>query len=98
MRRFTGGSDYGCMRHLARLKNLAWSYDFVTDRTNGGRQPRLLVVIDEYTRECLAMELGRSFTVLDVVGVLQYFFAIRGTPKHIGSDNGPEFVSNVICR
>jgi transposase InsO family protein len=80
-----------------------WSYDFVTDRTEYGRQLRLLVVIDEYTRECLAIEVGRSFTAQDVMGVLQYLFAVRGTPElirsdNLGNDTGPEFVSKVICR
>ena len=55
-------------------RNHVWSYDFVTDRTEDGRQLRLLVVIDEYTRECLAIEVGRSFTAQDVMGVLQYLF------------------------
>ena len=97
-RRFPGGSENGCVRHRARYKNHVWSYDFVTDRTEDGRQLRLLVVIDEYTRECLAIEVGRTFTAQDVMGVLQYLFAVRGTPEHIRSDNGPEFVSKVICR
>ena len=57
-RRFPGGSENGCVRHRARYKNHVWSYDFVTDRTEDGRQLRLLVVIDEYTRECLAIEVG----------------------------------------
>ena len=102
-RRFLGGSENGCVRARARYKNHVWSYDFVTDRTEDGRQLRLLVVIDEYTRECLEIEVGRSFTAQDVMGVLQYLFAVRGTPEHIRSDNlgndtGPEFVSKVICR
>ena len=59
----------------------------MTDRTEDGRQLRLLVVIDEYTRECLAIEVGRSFTAQDVMGVLQYLFAVRGTPEHIRSDD-----------
>jgi putative transposase len=62
----------------------------------------LLVVIDEYTRECLVIEVGRSFTAQNVIGVLQYLFAVCGTPEHLRSDNlgndtGPEFVSKVIC-
>jgi transposase InsO family protein len=73
-----------------------WSYDFVADRNKDGCLLRLLVVIDEYTRECLAIEVGRSFTAQDVMGVLQYLFAVRGTPEHIRSDNGPEFVSKLI--
>ena len=85
----------------------------MTDRTEDGRQLRLLVIIDEYTRECLTIEVGRSFTAQDVMGVLQYLFAVRGTPDHLRSDNlgsdnlgndnlrndtGPEFVSKIICR
>jgi hypothetical protein len=62
-------------------------YEFVTDRTADGRQLHLLVVIDEYTQECLAIEVGRSFTAQDVMGVLQYLFAVRGTPEHLRSDN-----------
>ena len=86
-RRFPGGSENSCVRHRARYKNHVWSYDFVTDRTEDGRQLRLLVVIEEYTRECLAIEVGRSFTAQDVMGVLQYLFAVRGIPEHIRSDN-----------
>ena len=55
-------------------------------------------MIDEYTRECLAIEVARSFTAQDVVGVLQYLFAVRGTPQHIRSDNGPEFVARTVRR
>ena len=76
------------MRHRARYKNHVWSYDFVTDQTEVCRQLRLLVVIDEYTQGCLAIEVGRSFTALDNVGVVQYLFAVRSTPEHIRSDNG----------
>jgi len=55
-------------------------------------------VIDEYTRECLATEVARSFTAQDVTGVLQYLFAVRGTPQQIRSDNGPEFVEKTVHR
>ena len=54
-RRFPGESENGCVCHRARYKDHVWSHDFVTDRTEDGRQLRLLVVIDEYTRECLAI-------------------------------------------
>jgi transposase InsO family protein len=70
----------------------------VSERTEDGRQLRLLVVIDEYTRECLAIEVGRSFTARDVIDVLQYLFAIRGAPGHLRSDNGPEFVAHSVRR
>ncbi len=75
-----------------------WSYDFVAARTEDGRALRMLVVIDEFTRECLTIEVGRSFTSDDVIGVLQYLFAIRGVPGHIRSENGPEFVAKGIRR
>lgn len=56
----------------------------------------MLVVIDEYTRQNLAIEVSRSFTSGQVVEVLQYLFAVRGGPKYIRSDNGPEFVADVV--
>ena len=93
-----GGSQNSCVRHRAMHRNHVWSYDFVAERTEDGRALRMLVVIDEFTRECLAIEVGRSFTSDDVIGVLQYLFAIRGVPEHIRSDNGPEFVTKGIRR
>jgi len=93
-----GGSQNSCVRHRAMRRNHVWSYDFVAERTEDGRTLRMLVVIDEFTRECLVIEVGRSFTSDDVIGVLQYLFAIRGVPEHIRSDNGPEFVAKGIRR
>ncbi len=92
----TGGSQNSCVRHRAQHKDHVWSYDFVSDRTEDGRQLRMLVVIDEFTRECLAIEVARSFTAKQVVGVLRYLFAVRDLPKHIRSDNGPEFVAREV--
>ena len=86
------------MRHRARHRNHVWSYDFLTDRTEDGRQLKLLVVIDEFTRECLAAEVGRTFTARDVMLTLQYLFAVRGAPEHIRSDNGPEFIAKELQR
>ena len=73
----------------------------MTDRTEDDRQLKVLVVIDEHTRECLAIEAGRSLTAQDVMHVLQYLFVVRGTPEHLRSDNlgnatGPELVSRLI--
>ena len=60
-RRLPGSSTNGCVRHRAQYRNHVWSYDFLTERTEDGRQLRILVVIDEFTRECLAIEVaGRS--------------------------------------
>jgi len=97
-RRLPGTSANGCIRYRATHRNHVWSYDFVTDRTEDGRQLKLLVVIDEFTRECLAVEVARSFTSRDVKLTLQYLFAVRGAPEHIRSDNGPEFVARELQR
>ena len=59
---------------------------------------KMLAVIDEFTRECLSLEVGRSFKAGDVVNVLQYLFAVRWLPEHIRSDNGPEFVAHKVRR
>ena len=95
-RRLPGNSDNGCIRHKAERKDHVWSYDFVTDRTEDGRQFKILAVIDEYTRECLSLEIGRSFKAEEVVDTLRYLFALRGRPENIRSDNGPEFVSHKV--
>jgi putative transposase len=87
-RRLPGTSANGCVRHRAKHRNHVWSYDFLTERTEDGRQLRILVVIDEFTRECLAIEVARSFTARDVIMAMQYLFAVRGAPEHLRSDNG----------
>jgi len=97
-RRLPGRSANGCVRCKAQHPNHVWSYDFLADRTEDGRQLKLLAVIDEYTRECLAIETGRTFTSRDVKLTLQYLFALRGAPEHIRSDNGPEFIAKEIRR
>ena len=78
--------------------NHVWSYDFVAERTEDGRQLRLLVVIDEYTRECLTLKVDRSITSEDVIDTLAELFAMHGVPRHIRSDNGPEFLATAIRR
>lgn len=95
-RRLPGNSENSCVRHRAMHRNHVWSYDFLAERTEDGRQLRLLVVIDEFTRECLAIEVARSFTARDVILTLQYLFAVRGAPEHVRSDNGPEFVAKEV--
>lgn len=97
-RRVTGSSAHGIVRYRAERMNHVWSYDFVSDRTEDGRQLKILVVIDEYTRECLALEADRHFTAEDVIRTLNYLFAVRGAPQHIRSDNGPEFVAKSVRR
>ena len=97
-RRLPGRSENGCVRHKATRRNHVWGYDFLADRTEDGRQLKLLVVIDEFTRECLAIEVGRRFRGRDVVRTLAELFAIRGRPRYLRSDNGPEFVARSVQR
>jgi putative transposase len=97
-RRLPGSSANGCVRHRATHRDHVWSYDFLMDRTEDGRQLKLLVVIDEFTRECLAIEAGRTFSAREVLWTLQYLFAVRGRPAYLRSDNGPEFVAKEIQR
>ena len=95
-RRGNGGSENACHRKKPEYYNHIWSYDFVTERLENGRTVKLLVVIDEFTRECLALDVAKNFKGHDVVEVLRYLFAVRGCPKYIRSDNGPEFVSKAV--
>ena len=97
-RRLPGQSGQGCVRYRATGRNHVWSYDFLAERTEDGRQLKILAVLDEFTRECLATEVARSFTSRDVMLTLQYLFAVRGAPEHLRSDNGPEFVAHDIQR
>jgi transposase InsO family protein len=69
--------------------NHVWAYDFVADRTHEGRAFRMLTIIDEYTRECLAIIVGRRINSHDVLYTLADRFIRRGIPKHLRSDNGP---------
>jgi len=73
-----------------------WSYDFVADRTEDGRQLKLLVVIDEFTRECLRIRVSRKISSQDVIDEMFHLFIFRGIPKHIRSDNGPEFTARAV--
>ena len=77
-------------------QNDMWAYDFVQVRTRDGRAVRLLTVIDEYTRECLAIQAGRSIRSTDVIDTLANLMTSRGVPAHIRSDNGPEFTARVV--
>ncbi len=82
----------------AEYPNHVWSYDFVEDRTERGGKLRILAIIDEYTRECLAIRVAPSIPASAVVGVLEWLFLTRGVPKYIRSDNGPEFVARAVCQ
>ncbi len=82
----------------AEHRNHVWSYDFVEDRTQRGDKLRILVVIDEYTRECIELRVDRSITARKVKDSLSWLFLVRGVPEHIRSDNGPEFIARSLCR
>ena len=93
-----GTSENGCARRRAEHKDHVWSYDFVMDRTEDGRRLKMMPVVDEHTRECLVIEVGRSITAEDVIGILARLFGQRGAPAFIRSDNGPEFVARALKR
>lgn len=76
--------------------NHVWSYDFLEDRTERGGKLRILVVIDEYTRECLGIRVASSISSSRVLELLEWLFLVRGVPKYLRSDNGPEFVAKVV--
>ena len=89
-------NDGSCVRLRPQHANHVWSYDFVASRTHEGRPLRLLTVIDEFTRESLAIEVSRRLTSEDVLECLTRLFLSRGLPEHIRSDNGPEFTAGVV--
>jgi transposase InsO family protein len=95
-RRRLGGSENGCTRHRAERPNHVWSYDFVMDQTAEGKRPKVLPVVDEFTRGCLTIEVERSLVAEGVVSTLEYLFEVRGVPERIRSDNGPESIAEAV--
>jgi len=89
-------NDGSCIRLKPEHKDHVWSYDFVTTRTSDWRAFRILTILDEYTRECLAIVANRRISSQDVIGQLFNLFIFRGIPEHIRSDNGHEFTLKVI--
>ena len=85
-----------CVRLRPQFKDHVWSYDFVATRTEDGRALRILTLIDEYTRECLALKVARKLNSQDVLEQLGYLFIYRGLPGFIRSDNGPEFTAKAV--
>jgi putative transposase len=97
-RRRLGKSENGCHRRRAESRDHVWCWDFVFDRTTSGSPLKWLSIVDEYTRECLALKVDRSITSEDVIDSLAELFAMRCVPRHIRSDNGPEFIAHAIRR
>ena len=91
-------NDGSCVRLRAEQANHIWSYDFVHHRTYDGRAFRMLNVLDEFTRESLAIRVRRKLSSTDVIDVLTDLFILRGIPAYIRSDNGPEFVAGAVLR
>jgi putative transposase len=89
-------NDGSCVRLRPEYKDHVWSYDFMIDRTADGRAFKILNIIDEYTRKCLAILVARRIKNQDVIDILFWLFVSRGLPKHIRSDNGPEFTAKAI--
>ena len=89
-------NDGSCLRLRPDRPNHVWAYDFVEDRTREGRKFRTLNVVDEFSRECLAIRVGRKLGSTEVIDVLTDLFISRGVPAYIRSDNGPEFIATAV--
>ncbi len=95
-KRRLGSSANSCVRRPAGHKDHVWAWDFLHDRTTDGRPLKWFTLVDEYTRECLALEVDRGMTARAVSAVLAVAVRERGAPAHIRSDNGPEFIAKGI--
>ena len=89
-------NDGSCIRLRPEYPGHVWSYDFVEGRTHDGRKFRILAIIDEASRECMALLVARRIRSADVLAILADLFVIHGPPAHIRSDNGPEFVATAV--
>lgn len=89
-------ADGSCVRLRPERPNHVWAYDFVEDRTCEGRRYRMLNIVDEFTRECLAIKVARKLNSMDVLETLADLFLLRGVPAHIRSDQGPEFIAEAV--
>jgi transposase InsO family protein len=89
-------NDGSCVRLRPERANHVWSYDFVSARTHDGRTLRLLTLIDEYTRECLAIRVARRLGSAEVLETLADVMLWHGIPEYIRSDNGPEFIAKEL--
>jgi len=95
-KRSLGTAVNGCTRLVSAGKDDVWAMDFVFDVTANGRSLKWLAIVDEFTRECLALEVSRQFKAEGVIDVLRELIAIRGKPAHIRCDNGPEFIAHAV--
>lgn len=95
-RRASGVRENACDVQPAKCNNDVWTWDFVQSSTVDGRVVRFLNIVDEHTRRCLSIKVGRSITSEDAIDALAELFAKHGVPNRLRSDNGPEFISNAI--
>jgi len=89
-------ADGSCIRLRPERGNHVWAYDVVEDRNRDGRKFRMLCVVDEFTREALAIRMARKLSSSDVIDALAELFLVHGTPPHIRSDQGPEFIADAV--
>lgn len=89
-------NDGSCIRLRPEYPGHVWAYDFVEGRTHDGRKFRILAIIDEASRECVALLVARRIRSADVLAILAQLFILRGPPAHIRSDNGPEFIATAV--
>jgi len=89
-------NDGSCIRLRPERRNHVWSYDFVEAQTHDGRKVRLMTLIDEFTRECLAIRVARRINSLGVLESMADVMLVRGIPEHIRSDNGPEMTAKIV--
>ena len=89
-------NDGSCVRLRPAYKNHVWTYDFVMTRTHDGRPVRMLTILDEYTRECLAIDVARRMNHQSVLERLADLFVRKGVPDYIRSDNGSEFTAQAV--
>jgi transposase InsO family protein len=89
-------NDGSCIRLRPERRNHVWSYDFVEAQTHDGRKVRLMTLIDEFTRECLAIRVARRINGLGVLETMADVMVVRGIPEHIRSDNGPEMTAKIV--
>ena len=89
-------NDGSCVRLRPERRNHVWSYDFVEAQTHDGRKVRLMTLIDEFTRECLAIRVARRINSLGVLETMADVMLMRGVPEHIRSDNGPEMTAKIV--
>ena len=89
-------TDGSGLRLRPTHRHHVWAYDFVSDRTRDGRPVKILAVVDEYSRECLALVVARHLRATDVLETLADLFVVHGAPGYLRSDNGPEFTASLV--